>query len=71
MIYKCFPWMIAKESDKKYNKFCKLYNNNFLNLFLPNASEAIIKLFEKMLNPNPDKRCNIKDIKLNVYNNTF
>jgi protein-serine/threonine kinase len=65
MIYKSFPWEIAKVKNIRYNKFCTLYNNDNLNIFFPNSSIDIIKLFKKMLNPNPDKRCNINDIKLN------
>ena len=64
MIYKSFPWEIAKVKNIRYNKFCTLYNNDNLNIFFPNSSIDIIKLFKKMLNPNPDKRCNINDIKL-------
>lgn len=62
MVYKSFPWNIAKKIDKKYENFLRLYNNNDLHIFLPNSSLYIKTLFQKILNPDPDKRCNIKDI---------
>jgi serine/threonine protein kinase len=61
IIYNIFPWYKADTSDDRYKKYLYNRSNNICNIHLPNYSSRNLLLL--MLNPNPDNRCRIEDIK--------
>jgi len=67
ILYVSIPWGIACKSDYRFNTFLNYYNKSLsllTNTFFKKhiADDILIK----MLNPNPEKRCKIKDIKADI-----
>ena len=63
IIYIQFPWKIAKPTDIRYKRFVYLYND-CLDKFLPSIPcDILYKLLQNTLNPNPEKRYNITELK--------
>lgn len=68
ILYINMPWQKADKYDCRFNTFLNCYhdkNNVFFNKFFKRHIGDDILI--KMLNPNPEKRCKIKDIKEDVF----
>lgn len=69
ILYISIPWKKACISDFRFNTFVKYYPDIKLlsNTFLKENKENIAdNILIKMLNPDPEKRCKIKDVKKDI-----
>lgn len=66
ILYISIPWQRADKYDRRFNTYINCYNNNSLlciTFFKKHIGDDILI---KMLNPNPEKRCKIKDVKEDI-----
>lgn len=61
IIYNTFPWFKAHISDDRYKKYLYNRSNDMCNVFLPHFPSRNLLLL--LLNPNPERRCHIEEIK--------
>ena len=62
IVYIQFPWKIAKESDSRFLKFITLYEIDFDKFLSFIPCEKLHNILKNTLNPDPEKRYNIKQI---------